>query len=82
LSKGDASLCLWAVGTDDVDVQRQQRPTELGHTVATDSVFAVHPKDAVFVAVERDRLAMLLQIGAGRPKVIKCRFGSDEPQLH
>src|ERR1700736_5715303 len=70
LSKGDASLRLRAVGTDDVDVQCQQRATELGHPVAADSLLAVHPKDAVLVAVERDRLAMFLQIGAGRPEVI------------
>src|SRR6267143_562203 len=82
LSKGDASLRLRAVGTDDVDVQRQQRATELGHTLAAGSVFAVHPKDAVLVAVERHRLAMRLQIGARRPEVIKCRFRGNEPQLH
>src|SRR6266481_2789963 len=82
LSKGDASLGLRAVGTDDVDVQRQQRATELGHPVTAGSLLAVHPKDAVLVAVERDRLAMLLQIGAGRPEVIKRRFRGDEPQLH
>src|SRR6266436_7578939 len=81
LSKGDASLRLRAVGTDDVDVQRQQRASKLGHTVAAGSVLAVHPKDAVLVAVERHRLAMLLQIGAGRPEVIKRRFRGDEPQL-
>src|SRR5882724_12666072 len=71
-----------AVGTNDVDVERQQRTTKLGHTVAAGSVFAVHPEDAVLVTVERDRLAMLLQIGAGRPEVIKRRFRGDEPQLH
>ena len=64
----DAALRLRAVGTDDVDVQRQQRATELGHTVTAGSLLAVHPKDAVLVAVERHRLAMLLQVGAGRPE--------------
>jgi hypothetical protein len=34
---------LRAVGTDDVDVQRQQCATELGHTVAAGSLLAVHP---------------------------------------
>src|SRR6266852_8621341 len=82
LSKGDASLRLRAVGTDDVDVQRQQRATELGHTVAAGSLLAVHPEDAVLVTVERHRLAMLLQMGAGCPEVIKRRFRNDEPQLH
>src|SRR5262249_46846402 len=46
------------------------------------SILAVHPKDAVLVAVERHRLAMLLEIGAGCPEVIKRRFRGDEPQLH
>src|SRR6201988_2246968 len=58
------------------------RSPKLGHTVTAGSVLAVHPEDAVLVAVERHRLAMLLQIGAGRPKVIKRRFRGDEPQLH
>src|SRR5882762_9320347 len=78
----DAALRLRAVGTDDADVQRQQRATELGHPVAADSLLAVHPEDAVLVAVERHRLAMRLQIGAGCPEVIKRRFRGDEPQLH
>ena len=43
---------------------------------------AVHPEDAVLVTVERHRFAMRLQIGAGRPEVIKRRFRDDEPQLH
>ena len=70
----DTSLRLRAVGTDDVDVQRQQRAAELGHSVTAGSVLAVHPEDAVLVAVEHHRLAVLLQIGAGRPEVIKRRF--------
>src|SRR5204863_6150954 len=56
--------------------------TELGHAVAPGSLLAVHPEDAMLVAVECYRLAMRLQIGAGRPEVIKCRFRADEPQLH
>jgi hypothetical protein len=38
---------------------------KLGHTVATGGIFAVHPENAVLVTVKRNRLAMLLQIGAG-----------------
>ncbi len=34
----------------------QERATELRHTLAIDDVLAVHPEDAVLVAVERDRL--------------------------
>jgi len=64
-----------------ISMFRAQCATELGHTVAASSLLAVHPKDAVLVAVERHRLAMRLQIGAGRPEVIKRRFRGDEPQL-
>src|SRR6266478_203578 len=49
---------------------------------SANSVLAVHPEDAVLVAVERHRFAMLLQIGARRPEVIERRFRGDEPQLH
>src|SRR5271165_7688024 len=49
----DASLRLRAVGTDDVDVQRQQRATERGYTVAAGRLLAVHPEYAVLVAVKR-----------------------------
>ena len=59
-----------------------QRPAELGHAVATERPRMVDPEDAVLVAVERHRLAMLLEIGAGCPEVIKRRFRGDEPQLH
>src|SRR6202008_8999 len=57
-------------------------PPELGHPSAAGSLLAVHPEDAVLVAVERHRLAVLLHIGARRPEVIKRRFRGDEPQLH
>jgi hypothetical protein len=57
-----------AAGTEGVDDQCQQRTTGLGRIVAAGGILAVHSKDGVFVAVERDRLAMLLQMGAGRPK--------------
>src|SRR5216684_8375751 len=57
-------------------------PAFAGAGSAAGSLLAVHPEDAVLVAVERHRLAMLLQIGADCPEVIKRRFRSDEPQLH
>jgi len=56
--------------------------TELNHTVAAGSLLAGHPEDVVLVAVERDRPAMLIQISADRPEIIKRRFRGDEPQLH
>src|SRR5438128_7453663 len=55
-------------------------PAFAGAGSAAGSVLAVHPEDAVLVAVERDRLAMLLHIGTGRPEVIKRRSRGDKPQ--
>jgi hypothetical protein len=78
----DASLRLRAVGADDVDVQRQQQRDPTGSPRRRREPPAVHPEDPVLVAVERYRLAMLFQISAGRPEVIKRRFRGDEPQLH
>src|SRR5271163_4576155 len=64
------ALGLARIGTDDVDVQRMQRPAELGHAVAFDRARAVDPEDAVLVAVECDRLAMRLEIFSRRLKVV------------
>src|SRR6267378_8224495 len=58
----DAALRLRRVGAQDVDVEGVQRPPELGHPVALDGSGAIDPKDAVLVAVERDRLAMCLEV--------------------
>src|SRR5271163_4120808 len=58
------ALGLARIGTDDVDVQRMQRPAELGHAVAFDRARAVDPEDAVLVAVECDRLALRLDVVA------------------
>src|SRR5271169_1021344 len=41
-----------------------------------------HPKDAVLVAVERDWLAMRLEISARRAEIIECRFRRDKSQMH
>src|ERR1700738_3546458 len=51
----NATLCLRRVGAKNVDVERMQRPSELGHAVALDRPGTIDPKDAVLVAVERDR---------------------------
>ena len=53
----DPPLRLARIGADDVDVQRIQRAPELGHAVAAKGARLIDPEDAVFVAVERDRLA-------------------------
>ncbi len=80
--KGDAALSLRRVGAQDVDVERVQRPSELGHPVALDCSGAIDPKDAVLVAVERERLTVCLEILAGCLEVVEGRFRLDELQMH
>jgi hypothetical protein len=67
----DAALLLRRIGAQNVDVERVQRAPELGHAVTLDCLGAIDPKDAVLVAVERDRLAMRVEILAGRLEVVE-----------
>jgi len=67
----DAALRLRRVGAQNVDVERVQRAPELGHAVTLDRPGAIDPKDTVLVAVERARLAMRLEILAGRLEVVE-----------
>src|SRR3954447_21396594 len=76
------ALRLRAVGTENIDIQFRQCAAELCRAVAARSVLGIDPKDAVLVAVERDRLAMLLKIAARRAKIIECGFRRDKPQMH
>src|SRR5580693_4407956 len=78
----DAALRLRCVGAKNVDVEGVQRAPKLGHAVALDGPGAVDPKDAVLVAVERDRFAMRLEILAGPLEVVEGRFRLDELQMH
>src|SRR4029077_10032883 len=59
-----------------------QCAAELCRAVAARGVLGIHPKNAVLVAVERDRLAMGLEIAARRAKIIECRFRRDKSQMH
>src|SRR6516225_9654519 len=77
----DTALCLRAVGAEDVDVQLGQSATELCRAVAARGILGIHPKNAVLVAVERDRLAMRLEIAARRAEIIECRFRGDKSQM-
>src|SRR6201987_95762 len=78
----DAALRLRRVGAQNVDVEGVQRAPKLGHAVALDRPSAIDPKDAVLVAVERNRFAMRLEILAGRLEVVEGRFRLDELQMH
>jgi len=55
-----------------------QGTAELRHAVALDCPGAIDPKDAMLVAVERDRFAMRIEILAGRLEVVEGRFRLDE----
>ena len=52
-----------------VDVERVQGAAKLGHPVTAKGARVVDPEDPMLVAVERDRLAPGLQIGAGRMEI-------------
>jgi hypothetical protein len=78
----DTALRLRAVGAKNVDVEFGQGTTELCCTIAARGILGIHPKNAVLVAVERNRLAMRLEIGARRAEIIECRFRGDKSQMH
>ena len=59
-----------------------QGAAKLGHPVTAKRTRMVDPKDAMLVAVERDRLAPGLQIGAGRLEIGKGRLALDKLQMH
>src|SRR6516164_5890932 len=65
---------------------RSTRPFACGLLAQRMSMFsslsALHPKNAVLVAVERNRLAMRLEIAARRTEIIECRFRGDKSQMH
>ena len=48
-----------------------QSPAELGHAIAADRILLVDPEHAVFIGIERHRLAMVLQISSRRRKIIE-----------
>src|ERR1700730_7343040 len=78
----DTAFCLRRVGAKNVDVEGVQRPSELGHAVALDCAGAIDPKDAMLVAVERDRFAMCLEIFPRRLEVVEGRFRLNKLQVH
>src|SRR5271166_5331231 len=81
-ARSTRALRLRAVRADDVDVQRRQRAAKLRDPVATHRILAVHPEDAVLVAVQGNRLAMGLQITACRTEVVERRLRSDATEKH
>src|SRR5205814_6703382 len=54
----------------------------LGHAAAAECPWMVDPEHPMLVAVERDRLAPGLHIGAGGVEVGKGRLALDKLQMH
>src|ERR1700716_4265626 len=59
-----------------------QSAAELGHAVTADRILPVDPKDTVLVGIERHRLAVTLQIGSGRRKIVEGALALDKLQMH
>src|SRR5258708_31387967 len=59
-----------------------QRAAELGHAIGANRILPVDPKDTVLVGIERHRLAVTLQIGAGRRKIVEGALALDKLQMH
>jgi len=59
-----------------------QRPAKLRHAVAADRSRLVHSERRMLVRIERDRLAVTLQICARREEIIERRFRLDKSQVH
>ena len=70
------------IGADDIDIERVQGATKLGHPVTAKGAWMVDPEDPMLVAVERDRLAPGLQIGASRMEIGESRLTLDKLQMH
>ena len=78
----DASFRRRRIGADDVDVQAAEGAAELRDAGPAVRLLPVVAEDPGFVAVQRDRLAMRLQIRAHRREVGECRFRLAEHERH
>src|SRR4051812_31912600 len=68
----DATVCLRRVRADDVDFELGQGEPELRHALGpARRAFVVDAEDAVLVAAEGHRLAVALEICAGRCEVVE-----------
>jgi signal peptidase I len=67
----DATLGLRRIGALRVDVQLAHRSAKLGVAIACTRLLGVDAEDAGLVAVERDRLAVPLEVGLGSLEVVE-----------
>ena len=78
----DPPFGLWAIGTDELDVQFVHCTSKLGQTAGgSQGALLIDPKDTMFVAVESHRLAVTLQVMAGGFAVAEKGFTCHEQQL-
>ena len=59
-----------------------QSAAKLSHPVTAKRTWMIDPEDPMLVAIERDRFAPGLQIGAGRMEIGKGRLALDKLQMH
>ena len=78
----DPALGLAGIGADALDVQRVQRPPELGAAAAVPRRRVVDAEHAGLVAVEGGGLAMPIQVGARRDEVAEGRLAAGEMDRH
>ena len=82
MSALDAALRRGRVGAQDVDVQAAEGSAELGDSSPAVGLLPVDSEYRGLVAVQRYRLAVLLEVGAHRREVGEHRLRLAEPQLH
>src|ERR1700680_2404112 len=77
-----AALGLAGIGAQNLDVELRQGTAELGHAVSAGGILPRYPKDRMLVGIERNRLAMVLQIALQSLEIGKRALGWDKAKLH
>src|ERR1700682_742078 len=77
-----AALGLAGIGAENLDVELRQSTAELGHAVSAGGILPRYPKDRMLVGIERNRLAMVLQIALQGLEIGKRALGWDKAKLH
>jgi hypothetical protein len=77
-----AALGLAGIGAQNLDVELRQSTAELGHAISAGGILPRYPKDRMLVGIERNRLAMVLQIALQSLEIGKRALGWDKAKLH
>src|ERR1700680_4049244 len=77
-----AALGLCGIGAQNLEVELRQSTAELGHAVSAGGILPRYPKDRMLVGIERNRLAIALQIALQSLEIGKCALGWDKAELH